>query len=139
MVFCYRRRVLHVKMEAAALRLAQARAPHRSSLSPQALADGPALPFFSSFKITRGRELPKNHILTIEKKNLSVRYLTASIYAKGVSTQRVNTASVLFTNSTLSGLESLNLASTMQIPKPRKQDHGYHELLSLALGSRPLF
>lgn len=44
---CHRRRVLHVKMETAALRLAQARAPHH--LAPQALADGPAQPFILSF------------------------------------------------------------------------------------------
>lgn len=46
---CYRRRrVLHVKMETAALRRAQARAPHH--LAPQALADGPR---HRSFRLPR--------------------------------------------------------------------------------------
>jgi hypothetical protein len=62
---CYRRRVLHVKVETAALRLAQAQAPHH--LTPQALADGPAQPFILSFKIPCSREVPENCIPMIEK------------------------------------------------------------------------
>jgi hypothetical protein len=95
MVFCYRRRVLHVKMEAAALRLLKLELELHTSIS---LHKPWRMDPHNHFKTVRSRELPEDSISIHGKCDLNgchTKAFTSFIDAKGVSMGQVNIARVL--------------------------------------------